>query len=169
MLNIDEPLVRLQDWEIQSLLAERKKMTPAMLERLSELRLTGQGHRRQECEVVGEEGSIFRIMLRQNLMNPQDWCVILAYVLPDTGRPFRLRRYDSPAEHRNRIERSHFTDYHIHMATARYQARGFDEEGYAEPSDRFADLHGAVQCLFMDCGCELPPNAQTTLFPGGRP
>ena len=81
-----------------------------------------------------KKGVYFYIILRQNLLYPRDFSVVLGYKLPDTGRLFRLRRYDSKAEHRNRIERQRFTDFHVHQATARYQARGFDEDGYAEPS-----------------------------------
>ncbi len=168
MLNADRPVVRLQDWEIERLLMERKKVTPNMLQRLAQLRPHGVGHLTQDCEIVGEEGSIFQIILRQNLFNPRDFTVILGYKLPDTGRVFRLRRYDSKAEHKNRIERQRFIDFHVHHATARYQAYGFDEDGYAEASDRFNDLHGALQCLFTECGCDLPPDTQIMLFPGGR-
>lgn len=169
MLTDDGPVVRLQDWDIERLLVERKKVTQDMLQRLEQLRPHGDGHRMQECEIPGEDGSIFRIMLRQNLLYPRDFSAILGYRLPDTGRVFRLRRYDSKAEHHNPIERQRFTDYHVHKATARYQARGRDEESYAEPSDRFTDLHSALQCLFAECGFDLPPDAQITLFPGGLP
>jgi hypothetical protein len=167
MLKDDGPVVRLQDWEIAALIAERKKITPDMIQRLSRLRPHGESQLTQDCEVTGEEGSIFRIIMRQNLLNPLDFAVTLGYKLPDTGRLFHLRRYDSKAEHKNPIERQRFTDYHVHQATARYQERGNDAEAYAETSDRFTDLHSALQCLFVECGCDLPPDAQTTLFPGG--
>ena len=167
--NDDGPVVRLQDREIEALIAERKKVTPEMLQKLSQLRPAGDNKLTQDCEVIGEDGSVFRIILRQNRLNPLDFAAIFAYRLPDTGRLFHLRRYDSRAEHRNPIERQRFTAYHVHQATARYQARGFDEEGYAEPSDRFTDLHGALQCLFADCGCDIPPTPQILLFPGGLP
>ena len=118
MLNEDRPVVRLQDWEIERLLMERKKVTPNMLGRLAQLRPRGVGHLTQDCEIVGEEGSVFQIILRQT--------------------------------------------------TARYQARGFDEDAYAEASDHFTDLHSALQCLFADCGCDLPPDTQIPLFTGGQ-
>ena len=118
---------------------------------------------------MGEEGSTFNIVLRQNLSNARDFSAVFGYKLPDTRRIFRLRRYDSRAEHKNLIEWQRFTEYHIHKATARYQARGFDEEGYAEPSDLFTDLHEALQRLFVDCGCDIPPDAQISLFSVGRP
>jgi hypothetical protein len=169
MINEYEPVVRLQDWEIERLIAERKKVTPQMLQRLSQMRPYGENQLTHDCEIVGDEGSTFKIILRQNLNIPLDFSVILGYQLPDTRRIFRLRRYDSKAEHRNIIERQRFTSYHIHKATARYQARGFDEEGYAEPSDLFTDLHEALQCLFAECGCDLPPDAQIALFVGVRP
>ena len=169
MLNEEGPVVRLQDWQIERLLAERKKVTPDMLQRLSTLRPQGRDQQTQDCEILGEEENTFRIILRQNLLYPLDFSVILGYRLPDTGSLFRLRRYDSKAEHKNRIERQSFTDYHIHQATARYQARGFDEDTYAVPSDRFTDLYEALRCLFADCGFDLPPDAQPSLFPGGLP
>ena len=86
--------------------------------------------------------------MRQNLLNPLDFAVVLGYKLPDTGRLFRLRRYDSKAEHKNPIdERQRFTDYHVHKATMRYQARGNDEEAYAEIS------HQMRKSLFFQGGC----------------
>lgn len=169
MPNEDEPAVRLQDREIERLLVERKKLTTPMLQRLSELRPHGESQLTQDCEIVGDEGSVFRIILRQSLLYPLNFAVILAYRLPDTTQVFCLRRYDSKAEHYNRIERQRFTAYHIHKATARYQARGFDEEGYAEVSNDFTDLYGALQCLFGECGFDLPPDMQTSLFPRGLP
>ena len=117
--------------------------------------------------MIKAEGSIFQIILRKNLLNPLDFSAVFGYKLPDTGRLFRLRRYDSKAEHKNPIERQRFTDFHIHQATARYQARGFDEETYAEASNSFSDLHGALLCLFTDCGCDPPPGDTNYTFPRG--
>ena len=36
------------------------------------------------------------------------------------------------------------------MATERYQARGFKEEAYAEPTDRFTTFAQALQCALDD-------------------
>lgn len=59
MINEDGPVVHLQDREIERLLAERKKVTPQMLERLSQLCPHGENHLTQDCEIIGDEGSRF--------------------------------------------------------------------------------------------------------------
>jgi hypothetical protein len=64
------------------------------------------------------------------------------------------------------IEKQRFYDFHIHTATARYQARAMSEEAYAEPSDRFRDLHEALYCLLNDCGFDWPQDQQEDLFSG---
>lgn len=39
------------------------------------------------------------------------------------------------------------------MATERYQLRdGSDEEAYAVVTNRYSDVKGAIQCLYVDCG-----------------
>jgi hypothetical protein len=57
-----------------------------------------------------------------------------------------------------------FYSFHIHQATERYQEAGWYEETYAEPTDRFADLHGAIKCMLKDCGFILPEGEQFVLF-----
>ena len=56
MFNEDRLVVRLQDWEIERLLVERKKVTLDILQKLEQLHPHGVGHLTQDCEVVGEEG-----------------------------------------------------------------------------------------------------------------
>ena len=67
-------------------------------------------------------------------------------------------------EHTNRIEGITFYDFHIHTATERYQEAGYAEEHYAETTNRYADLNGAIQCLFQDCAFELPPGTQGSVL-----
>ena len=57
-----------------------------------------------------------------------------------------------------------FYSFHIHQATERYQEAGWDEDSYAEPTERFADLHGAIKCILQDCGFILPEGEQLILF-----
>ena len=64
----------------------------------------------------------------------------------------------------NHIEGNAFYDFHVHMATERYQDLGTREDAYAEPKDRYADFHGALQCLLQDTNLILPPDPQGTLF-----
>lgn len=124
------------------------------------------GHRERELTTQGAEGHEFHITLRQSSIDPLNFSVILGVTVPDTNRIFRLRRYNSKTHsHSNRLERSDmFYSFHIHQATERYQEAGWDEEAYAEPTDRFADLHGAIKCMLQDCGFILPEGEQLDLF-----
>ena len=80
-----------------------------------------------------------------------------------------LQRYNGRShEHTNLIERDRFSGFHVHTATERDQQLGADEDAYAEPTDRYADLHGALQCMFEDCGFAAE-GGQLGLFPGYVP
>ena len=53
------------------------------------------------------------------------------------------------------------------MATERYQAFGEEkEDAYAEVTDRYGDLRGALDCLLKDCGFSLAPGGAPDLFEG---
>ena len=108
--------------------------------------------------IIGENGNSFRIITRQNKIYPSDFSVILGVINPKTGVLFRLRRYNGMPKrpHYNKIEKQKFCDYHIHFATERYQERGYDEETFAEGTDRYNNLEGAVRCLIEDANFELP-------------
>ena len=55
----------------------------------------------------------------------------------------------------------------MHFATERYQALGAREDTYAEPTDRYGDFHGALQCMFSDMNFQVPDNPQGHLFEKG--
>ncbi len=38
------------------------------------------------------------------------------------------------------------------------------EDSFAEPSDRYASLEEAIDCLLEECGFVLPPDHQEDLF-----
>jgi hypothetical protein len=67
-------------------------------------------------------------------------------------------------EHTNQIEGGTFYDFHIHHATERYQESGAREDAFAEVTDRYADFHSALRCMFEDCGFEAPQEVQPSLF-----
>ena len=51
------------------------------------------------------------------------------------------------------------------QATERYQDEsGLREDSYAESTKSFADFHGAIRAMLGDCGFNVPPNTQGTLF-----
>lgn len=154
--------VLLNDDEIRRLINEPKPLEPNYRERI---RLKPKrGHKEAELDFEGTDGSPFRLILRQSMKNPLDFSVILGYRVPRTNILFRLRRYNGKhGEHTNKLEGNRFYNFHIHKATRRYQDAGFDEDAYAEPTDRYASFHEALQCMLANCGFELPPNPQPSL------
>ena len=123
------------------------------------------GHQERRLAVPGESGSEFHIILRQSSLNPLDFSVILAVRVPNSNRLFRLRRCNGKSHrHTNHIEGISFYDFHIHMATERYQARGANEDEYAEVTDRYSDIVGALNCMLGDGNFEVPPGAQMGLL-----
>ncbi|MBF0438663.1 MAG: hypothetical protein HQL93_06025 [Magnetococcales bacterium] len=93
------------------------------------------------------------LILRLNSVNQLDFSVILAVIPPGSNRNFRLCRYNGKhGEHTNKLEQEIFYNFHIHTATERYQLLGVDEDTYAKATNRYADYHGALECLLEDCG-----------------
>jgi hypothetical protein len=151
------------DDEITALVRERKAL-PADWRARMRLR-PKRGHEERDLELTGDVGSEFRLILRQNKINPLDFSVILAVRVPQSNQLFRLRRYNGKShEHTNQIEGDTFYDFHIHMATERYQDIGTREDAFAEPTDRYGDYHAALRCLIDDAQFEVPPDANTSLF-----
>ena len=116
--------------------------------------------------IIGERGNRFRIITNLNTKYPSDFSVILAVVNPKKGADFRIRRYNGMHKrpHNNKIEKQKIYGYHIHSATERYQERGYDEEAYAEKTDRYNNLKGALHCLIQDANLELPAQLELRLF-----
>ena len=154
--------VFLNDEEIDELVSEPKEL-PADYQRRIQVR-PHRGHREQELEVKGDSGSEFLVILRQSMHNPMDFSAILGYQVPKSNVVFRLPRYNGRhGEHTNTLEHETFYDFHIHKATERYQQSGLREDTFAERTDRYADLPGAIRCLVEDCGFIEPPGTQIEL------
>jgi len=155
----------LSDQEIRDLVKEKKPLPPDYRAKI-QVR-PKRGHKEREMDLQGEDGNEFRLILRQSVLNPIDFSSILAYRPAQSNILFRLCRYNGKShEHTNLIEGGTFYDYHIHQATERYQNMGAREDSYAEPTDRFSDFHQALSCLIGDCGFEIPPGTQASLFEG---
>ena len=154
------------DQEIESLIQERK---PAPADWRNRIRLKPKrGHDEQHLDLASDTGGEFRLILRQNKINPLDFSIILAVRVPGSNQIFRLRRYNGKShEHTNHIEDVTFYDFHIHVATERYQDVGTREDAYAEPTDRYGHFHGALRCLIDDANLEVPPESQGDLFKEG--
>ena len=103
-----------------------------------------------ELLVSGELGSEFKVVIRKNLLDPLDFSVVLVYLPREEGKGFILRRYNGKHIHRNHLEGNELHDFHVHMATERYQQAGLKAEGYAEVSGGYASVQQATECLFRD-------------------
>ena len=154
------------DQEIASLVQERK---PLPADWRNQIRLRPKrGHDERQLDLTGDAGSEFRLILRQNQINLLNFSVILAVRVPQSNQIFRLRRYNGKShEHTNHIEGMKFYDFHIHVATERYQEIGTREDAYAEPTDRYGDFQGALRCLIADANLVVPPEPQRSLFEEG--
>ncbi len=145
-------------------LVEEKKPLPRDYRKKLVLKAKS-GHKEQQLDVKGADGSEFRLILRQAEINPFDFSIILGYRVPRTNELYRLRRYNGKhGEHSNVLEGRTFYDYHVHMATARYREAGLREDAHAEPTDRYTDLGGALACMLKDCGFDVPEDPQARLF-----
>ena len=155
--------ITFSDHEIESLIDERKVLP---IDWYSRTRLRPKrGHFERQLDVAGVYRSQFRLIFRKSRENPWDFSVILAVRVPQSSRLFRLRRYNGKShEHTNHIEGVTFYDYHIHFATERYQEIGAREDTFAEPTDRYSDIEGALDCLIADASFEMPPGSQRGLF-----
>ena len=142
--------VTYSDQEIASFLQERKAL-PKDWRTHIRFRRSKLGHEEGFLSVTGDLGSEFRVIVRRNRLNQLDFSVILAVQVQGTNRLFRLRRHNGKShEHTNRIEKKTFYDFHIHIATERYQDLGMREDGYAEVTDRYGDYSEALGCLIQD-------------------
>lgn len=155
--------VNLTDAEIAGLISEGKRLPDDYAQRIQTK--PKRGHRERELDVTGAAGGQFRLILRESTFNPFDFSAILAWLPPQSSTAFRLRRYNGKShEHTNRLEGRTFYDFHVHLATERYQQSGLREDSFAEPTTRYQSLAGAVNCLLLDCGFELPGGFQSGLF-----
>lgn len=148
------------DDEIVCLLEEPKRLPKDWRARV-QLR-SKRGHEERSIDVTGETGNL---ILRRNIVNTLGFSVILAVQVPQSSKRFRLRRNNGKShEHTNHIEGNTFYDYHIHMATERYQEVGGREDAYVEPTDRYMDFEGALSCMLQDASFILPEGDQSNLF-----
>jgi len=124
----------LSDKDI-AILVKEKKLLPTDYRTRIQVR-PKRGHKERELDVKGSDGSDFRLIFRQSLLNPIYFSIILAYTPPNSNQLFRLQRYNGKShEHTNLIEVETFYDYHIHQATERYQQIGAREDTYAESTN----------------------------------
>jgi hypothetical protein len=150
----------ISDQEIAGLLSEAKPLPANWRTRLKMRSKANQAFKQRDLEVKGVKGHTFRLLLRQNALNPLDFSVILVYVDSDKVeyRPIRFQG-PHPSQHTNKWEKwKKMADYafrnrfHIHQATERYQVAGLEIDGYAVPTDKFDSFDSAVEGLIRNNG-----------------
>lgn len=151
------PVAQLSDDEIEELIGIAKPLPPDYRSRLrTRTRPYSSQHEEAQIEVQLENTGVFRVIIRKNRVNPLDFSVILGFVPPERLRLFHLRRYNGTHRHTNKLESNQFRDFHIHYATQRYQEAGWDIDAYAEPTDRYDTVDGALDILLDDCNFIRP-------------
>ena len=96
-----------------------------------------------------EGGAVYRIYQRQNLDDKRDFSCGLALVQRG-GKPLTLVRYNGSSHAHGEIRYC----CHIHLATAEALAAGRRIDSYAEETDRYKTLEGALACLIEDCAVQ---------------
>ena len=76
----------LSDKEIADLVQEKKPLPPDYRTKI-QLR-PKPGHKERELDLKGEKENEFRLILRQNSIDPLDFSIILAYRLPKSNQLF---------------------------------------------------------------------------------
>lgn len=154
----------LNDQDIEKLVKEEKHASVTLDDFFSQMK-EKKSHRETDITILRADGSYFKVILRQNSLNPLDFSAILGIVAKGSNQLIKLRRYNGKShEHRNKLEAEQFYGFHIHYATERYQNIGFKEELYAVPTERYANLRDALKCLAQDCNITFPGSNQIELF-----
>ena len=95
----------------------------------------------------------FELYTRQNQIDPDAYSCGLVYH-PKKGEKVTLVRYNgSNHVHMNPLEDGELivNRCHIHRATQRYMELGDKAEKFAETTDRYDMLYGAILCMVADC------------------
>ncbi|MBX6966021.1 hypothetical protein [Alcaligenes faecalis] len=99
------------------------------------------------------EGAAFEVYVRQNQLVADAFSCGLTY-LPQSGDKVTLMRCNGPYHpHGNPLEGVSTIGVccHIHKATHRYMVAGRKPEHYAEPTNLYSDVNGALLTLMDQC------------------
>jgi len=144
----------LTDDQVDWLLSHAKIITGAKGKPRTQRRSEQRGY-----FVESVEGNYkFELYTRQNMIDQDHYSCGLIYHAAD-GTSVTLVRYNgSNHEHRNPLEGGQLIQFkcHIHRATQRYIEMGDKAEKYAETTDRYTNLDGALECLLLDCNIVRP-------------
>jgi hypothetical protein len=129
------------------------------------------GHEQVNYKVNATDGSDhkFEVYKRQNLRYgmEDDFSCGISWVAPN-GEALTLKRYNGPNhDHPNHLEKSTLGFHcHIHIATEKYIKENRKPEGFAEITNRYNSVEGALHCLVVDCkisGIQTAPDDSSQL------
>ncbi len=152
----------ITDARIGELLAIPKEVTNANVREK-----TKPGHSQRTYRVRATDGSdiTFELFVRQNTAvgMEDDFSAGLNLIAPN-GDTLILCRYNGASHwHPNHLEGTRVErGCHIHLATERYVRAGKKAEGFAEATDRYTTVQGALHCLCRDrniTGIRTQPDA----------
>lgn len=158
----------ITDNKIQELLACKKRLTnPNARSRMKD------GHEQVNYKVVAldERGHEFEVYRRQNKREgmEDDFSCGISWIAPN-GETLTLKRYNGPNHnHTNHLEKELLGyENHMHIATEKYIKASRKAEGFAEKTDRYKTVDGALHCLITDCNISgiktSPDNMGPKLF-----
>ena len=151
------PVAQLSDKDIDALIAVVKYLPVDYRSRLrTRARSYSNKHEEGQLEIEAQDAGRFRIIIRKNRIQPLDFSAILGYIPPERLRLFHLRRYNGIHKHTNKIEHSSFRSFHIHYATQRYQEAGWDIDAFAELTNKYTTIDGALELLLEECNFIRP-------------
>lgn len=113
-------------------------------------------HEQVNYKVSATDGSghRFEVYQRQNLRTgmESDFSCGIRWLAPN-GESLTLRRYNGSSHpHKNHVENEEIDEtFHIHLATERYIKADRKAEGFAEETNRYQTVDGALHCLAADC------------------
>lgn len=138
----------LTDEKIAALIAMSKRVTnPAARRKVSSK------HEQVNYIAIGsDDETTFQIFARQSIKVAESFSCGLLWISP-SGETVTLIRYNGLSHpHENSLEDDRFEfQCHIHRATERYITANKKAETYAETTDRYRTLSGALSCLLKDC------------------
>lgn len=148
----------LSDEEISRLISLKKTIVNPRARRKVQ-----RGSEQQNFKVESECGQSFVLYTRQNKRVEESFSCGLKYCHPEgKHKDVTLCRYNgSDHVHENPLDgygKIH-EQCHIHKATQRYMEAGRKAEHYAETTNRYHNLRGAVLALHEDCNIESAPNS----------
>lgn len=161
------------DEQISSLISEPKIVSNILFSKLEAKDKSHFQHKEKNIDIKGVNGSLFRIIIRQNKLNILDFSIILTIREKDSNLEYNLIRFNGkhPSQHTNRWEKENNMPgctfgpaFHVHIATQRYQESGYKIDGYAEVSTQYSDFHSALDQFLLKCNFKRENDGQPSLF-----